>query len=127
MKQPDLHAAALGGSTEALGRLLDAGADANEKGECGETALMLAAARGRADIVAMLVDRGADVNAATDFGNTALMYAAARGQIDAIRALLERGALSGHKNKYGLGFADWAKWTERESEILEMPGTPAPA
>ncbi len=87
---------------------------------------MLAAARGSAAIVAMLVDRGADVNAATDFGNTALMYAAARGQVDAVRVLLQRGALSGHKNKYGLGFVDWAKWSDRESEILAMLETPAP-
>lgn len=126
MKQPALHAAAQGGTADALGKLLGAGADANARGECGETALMLAAARGRLDVIGMLIERGADANAVTDFGNTAMMYAAARGQLDAVRALIGRGGRIDHKNKYGLGVADWAKWSEREGEILTLLDMPAP-
>jgi ankyrin repeat protein len=127
MKPSALLSAAQGGNRDALARLLGAGADVNEKGNGGETALMLAAAHGRLDVIGMLIERGADVNAPTDVGNTALMFAAARGQLDAMRALIERGALVGHKNKYGLGAADWAKWSEREGEILDLLGAPAPA
>lgn len=120
MKQPALHSVAQGGTCDALAHLLGAGADVNEKGSGGETALMLAAARGRLDVIVMLIERGADVNALTDAGNSALMFAAARGQLDAVRALVERGARAGHKNKYGLGAAEWARWSEREAEIVAL-------
>jgi len=126
MKLPALHAAAQTGSHDVLLRLLAEGADVNARGGGGETALMLAAARGRLDMMGLLIERGADVNAATDAGNTALMLAAARGQVDAARALLERGARADHRNKFGLGAADWAKWSDRQGDLLALLGA-APA
>ena len=122
MKLPALHAAAQSGSYAALERLLSEGADVNARSNGGETPLMLAAALGRLDVLGLLIDRGADVNAATDAGNTALMLAAARGQVDAARALIERGARVEHRNKFGLGVADWAKWSARQSELLALLG-----
>ena len=120
MKLPVLHAAAQAGSDDALSRLLAEGADVNARSTGGETALMLAAARGRLDAIGLLIERGADVNAATDAGNTALMLAAARGQVDAARTLLAHGARADHRNKFGLGAADWAKWSERQGELLDL-------
>src|SRR5689334_3674255 len=122
MKLPVLHAAAQAGSDDALSRLLAEGADVNARSTGGKTALMLAAARGRLDAIGLLIERGADVNAATDAGNTALMLAAARGQVDAVRTLIERGARKDHRNKFGLGAADWAKWSDRQPELLALLG-----
>jgi ankyrin repeat protein len=122
MKLPALHTAAQAGPYAALERLLSEGADVNARSSAGETPLMLAAARGRLDVIGLLIDRGADVNAVTDAGNTALMLAAARGQVDAARALMERGARTDHRNKFGLGVADWAKWSQRHGELLTLLG-----
>jgi uncharacterized protein len=122
MKLPALHAAAQIGTYAALTQLLSAGADVNARSSGGETPLMLAASRGRLDIIDLLIERGADVNAATEAGNTALMLAAARGQVDAARALIERGARADHRNKFGLGAIDWAKWSERQGELLTLLG-----
>jgi ankyrin repeat protein len=120
MKLPALHAAAQTGAYATFARLVGEGADVNARSESGETALMLAAARGRLEFMSLLIERGADANAATDAGNTALMFAAARGQVDAARLLLDRGARADHLNKYGLGAADWAKWSERQPELLAL-------
>ena len=122
MKLPALHAAAQTETHDVLARLLAEGADVNARSGGGETALMLAAARGRLDVIGFLIERGADVNAATDAGNTALMLAAARGQVDAVKTLLDRGARAEHRNKFGLGAADWAEWSERQSELLDLLG-----
>jgi len=122
MKLPALHAAAQSGTFAALDQLLSGGADANARAGGGETPLMLVAARGRLDAIGLLVERGADVNAVSDAGNTALMLAAARGQVDAVRALIERGARKDHRNKFGLGAEDWAKWSDRQPELLALLG-----
>ena len=127
MKLPALHAAAQTGTYTAFARLVAEGADVNTRSESGETALMLAAARGRLEFMGLLIERGADANAATDAGNTALMFAAARGQVDAARLLLDRDARADHVNKYGLGAADWARWSERQSELLALLGTASAA
>jgi hypothetical protein len=60
----EVIAAARGGDTIALRRVLDAGGSANARtaGD-GETALMLAAEKGHIEAVRVLLQRGADVNA----------------------------------------------------------------
>ena len=55
--------------------LLDAGADANARGDGGETPLMMAAGYGYTDIVSLLLDRGADAHAQTGDGMNALTFA----------------------------------------------------
>jgi ankyrin repeat protein len=124
MNHAQLFAAAQAGDSQALLRLLDGGTDPNQKGDAGERALMRAAANGGIDAINTLLERGADVNATTDAGNTALMFAAARGQIEAIRVLTAHGARTDLKNKYGLGAADWARWSDRINEILPLLDAP---
>jgi hypothetical protein len=48
------------------------------------------------------------------------MLAAARGRVDAVQKLIERGADGAHKNRYGLGAADWAKWSDRQDAVLGL-------
>jgi ankyrin repeat protein len=122
MMQKTLLEAARAGDRHAVASLLESGATPDERGGGGETALILAAAKGATDVIEMLIARGADVNAATTVGNTALMMAAARGHVPAVRVLVASGARVAHKNKYGLGAADWAKWTDRRDAILALLG-----
>jgi ankyrin repeat protein len=86
-----LMAAALYGRTDAMTRLLDAGADPNARNEAGATALMWAVPDARK--VRLLLDRGADVNAKSDDRRTALLIAAGHyGSRDAVALLLAKGA-----------------------------------
>ncbi|HEX6980563.1 MAG TPA: ankyrin repeat domain-containing protein [Alphaproteobacteria bacterium] len=123
MTKPEIFAAAQAGDRDSVMRLLDAGADPDARASGGETALMAAAARGAVDIMEILVARGADVNATTDAGNTALMLAAARGRTEALRFLLVHGAGRDHRNRFGLGAADWAKWSDRSADVLALLGS----
>lgn len=118
----ELLAKAEAGDMAAVDRLLASDASPDQPGPGGETALMRAAARGHAEIVQRLLARGARVDAVTDVGNTALMFAAARGRVEMLRLLMNSGARPDHRNKYGLGPADWAKWSEREHEIVALLG-----
>jgi uncharacterized protein len=127
MKQLPLHLAAQAGDAAAILRLIEAGTDPNQKGDGGERPLMRAAANGATAALEALLDRGAEIDAVTDAGNTALMFAAARGQLDAVRLLIGRGARTDHKNRYGLGAADWAQWSTRAGEILPLLDTPVSA
>ncbi len=88
-----LYLAAVNGDASVIGRLLDAGDDANAvlTGE-GETVLMLTAYTGNPAAVKLLLERGADPNAQQFRGQTALMWAAAEGHADVVKLLLERGA-----------------------------------
>ena len=74
-------------------RLLDAGADANERLLNTDTVLMMAARTGNVATMKVLLDRGADVNAKeTARGTTALMWAAAQKHPAAVQLLVDRGA-----------------------------------
>jgi ankyrin repeat protein len=88
-----LYLAAINGNAAIIGRLLDAGEDANAvlTGE-GETVLMLTAFTGNPAAVKLLLDRGAEANTQQFRGQTALMWAAAEGHAAVVKLLLERGA-----------------------------------
>lgn len=120
MERSPLIRAAEAGDLAAIRRVLDdpAGGGADAPGAGGLTALMRAAARGNTDAVALLLARGAAVDARDSFGNTALMYACARGHAGVVEALVEAGAARGHVNKFGLGPADWAKWS-KDGDAIE--------
>ena len=74
------------------------------------------------DEMRTLLARGAAVDAADAFGNTALMYACARGHSAVVGRLISAGAARGHANKYGLGAADWAKWSKEADAIGTLIG-----
>lgn len=89
--------AAHAGDVETIQRLLAAGADPNQVGETGETALMAAAHQGHLAAVETLIAAGADVNAADANGWTALFKAAYNHEMDTgfapvVKALADAGA-----------------------------------
>ena len=83
--------AILAGDAESVGILLAAGADADDAGPDGVTALMLALTKRHPAIALRLLQAGADPHPA-DAGYTALHLAAATGQPAVAAALLARGA-----------------------------------
>ena len=83
----------MAGDPTVIRRLLEAGADANERLPNGESALMMAARTGNAEALELLIERGADVNAAEKLrGTTPLMWAVAYRHPAAVAALIEHGA-----------------------------------
>ena len=85
-----LHAV-LAGDMASVRLLLAAGANVNEAGPDGVTAVMLALVKRHEAVATTLLERGADPTL-DDAGYTALHVAAATGQIDAVRSLLSHGA-----------------------------------
>jgi ankyrin repeat protein len=89
------------GDVERVKTLLDRGANVNERGMKGETALMMAAARGYVDVARVLVKSGADVAATCSAGLTALMSAASARQEEMVTFLLDNGADVNRKGPSG--------------------------
>ncbi|KAI1735193.1 ankyrin repeat-containing domain protein [Xylaria scruposa] len=81
---------------ELIRRVLDAGADVNEAGTSGYTAIQAAAARGHLELLKELYNRGADINARAgySFGRTALQAACSGNEINTelVAFLLDNGA-----------------------------------
>jgi ankyrin repeat protein len=95
-----LALACINGSARSIERLLAAGANPNERGPNGETALMLASRTGTIDAMTVLLNAGADVNAIETLrGTTALMWAAAQSHAAAVKLLLDRGATVSLRSK----------------------------
>ena len=85
-----LHAV-LAGDPDCVRVLLNAGANVNEAGPDGVTALILALVKRHEQLAIILLDQGADPSP-TDAGYTALHVASATGQVAAVKALLAHGA-----------------------------------
>ena len=83
--------AIMAGDLDAVRVLLAAGANVDEAGPDGMTALMLALIKRHEPIALFLLDQGADPHAA-DAGYTALHLASATGHLGVAEALLTRGA-----------------------------------
>lgn len=92
-RKEDLDRAMLAGCTHlsVLRVLFQAGADANARGDKGQTPLMCAAAAGANEAVSALVDAGARIDDTSDDGRTAGEWAAESGH-DAVVTLLHRAA-----------------------------------
>lgn len=92
--EPSVLETAFYKDTAKMWKLLDAGADPNEKAVDGRTPLIVAVQNGSLEIVRLLLDHKADVNAKNEDGETALMSAS--GSYDdnsaIVRLLLENGA-----------------------------------
>jgi len=91
--EPTVLDAAERGDRAAVLHLLSTGANPDEAGPDGTTAIMWAAAHGDAELVRALVAAGADATRWNAFGTSALTEAAIIGSAPAIRILLEAGAL----------------------------------
>ena len=83
--------AVLAGDAESVGVLLAAGADVDDAGPDGVTALMLALTKRHTAIALRLLEAGADPRPA-EAGYSALHLAAATGRLEVAEALLARGA-----------------------------------
>jgi len=83
------------GEVDAVGSLLDRGANADAKGQRGLTALMLAAAGSRPSpaAVRLLLARTHDVNAMDEGGRTALDWALLQGETEVARLIRNAGGL----------------------------------
>ncbi|MBI5821210.1 MAG: ankyrin repeat domain-containing protein [Verrucomicrobia bacterium] len=73
-------------------QLLAAGANVNQTGSRGITALMRAVETMPAEFVKELIAKGAHVNATDDHGNTAFVRAARKGNLKNMEVLLQHGA-----------------------------------
>ncbi|HIC7208904.1 ankyrin repeat domain-containing protein [Burkholderia stabilis] len=87
-----LMAAARNGDTEAIDRLIGAGAIVDNENEAGIVALMVAAQHNRADVIDRLLEKGASIDIDNRAGFTALMTAAQYGSVAAIDQLVAAGA-----------------------------------
>jgi ankyrin repeat protein len=87
-----LHWAAHLGRTGVARRLLELGANPNERNGSDETPLHKAAVKGRLEIAQLLLAKGAEANARDALGWTPLCVAAGAGQKAMVQLLLEKGA-----------------------------------
>jgi ankyrin repeat protein len=87
-----LAAAARDGDVAGVRAQLEAGADANQVGSDGSSALLWAAYHSSPELVALLLQRGADPDRANEFGLTPLLQASRNGDVATMRALLDGGA-----------------------------------
>ncbi len=97
--------------TDAIEFLLKKGADANEKGQYGQPAIVLAVQSAESmqyDIseknkktVDILLQNGANINAQDSDGNTCLIHAAQDGNYAMVQYLLKKGANPGIQNNNG--------------------------
>lgn len=92
-ERPALHDAASIGALADVERLLDNGADVNERENSGYTPLMESAGIYN-DVTAVLIDRGADLDLRQEDGYSAVMLAYGRAEADpeAVRMLIDAGA-----------------------------------
>ena len=100
-QRTELLEAAQRGQTDALKKLMLAGASVSDRDDDGNTALSLAASAGRIDAVNALLSARADVNAENRAGDRPLMSAAARGHVDIVKGLLGQGADVAARNHAG--------------------------
>jgi ankyrin repeat protein len=96
-----LFMAALGGYTDCVRVLIDAGANLEAAEQGGYTALMISAGRGHADCARLLLGAGCDVDAKNVLGQTALVRAACGNHVACVRLLLDAGCDKVAKDESG--------------------------
>jgi hypothetical protein len=96
-----LSRVAMSGDESLLRKAIQAGADINEQGEFGWTALMAASAQGYVPIAKLLLESGADPNIANIKGRTPMMFAARYGDAAVCDLLLEYHADLGMRDVFG--------------------------
>ena len=123
---PPLMSAAVGGRLDEVRNLLKAGADVNEKGALGITALILAAGAGHLEVVKALLEAGADPNAAGGVVHggffsvlTAAMTRQNKNRIELMDILIAAGAKVNPPRLFAESPLD-AAVKERDIEMLKM-------
>jgi ankyrin repeat protein len=105
-----LMKAALNGHTEAVNRLILAGANVNQLDKGGYSSLMLAASNNHPKIIDLLIKAGAEINLAEQTkGWTALIWAAKLGHREAVERLLAYPVDREISDFSGKRALDWAK------------------
>nr|XP_021517391.1 kinase D-interacting substrate of 220 kDa isoform X5 [Meriones unguiculatus] len=103
----------------ALKALLEKCKDVDERNECGQTPLMIAAEQGNVEIVKELIKNGANCNL-EDLDNwTALISASKEGHIHIVEELLKCGASLEHRDMGGWTALMWACYKGR-TDVVEM-------
>jgi ankyrin repeat protein len=97
-----LMLAAARGDLRSVQTELGRGADVDQRGAGGLTALMAAVRSGQTDAVRVLIDAGAAPDLADKSGLTALGYAARGGHPAAVEVLLKAGAKPNHADERGV-------------------------
>lgn len=97
-----LHEAILRGDIEAVGKLIEAGADLNTREPSGGSSpLITAATFGRTEAAEALIEAGADLDLQNNDGSTALITAAFFAREEIVEALLAAGADKSIRNNTG--------------------------
>ncbi|XP_021057683.1 kinase D-interacting substrate of 220 kDa isoform X12 [Mus pahari] len=103
----------------ALKALLEKCKDVDERNECGQTPLMIAAEQGNVEIVKELIKNGASCNL-EDLDNwTALISASKEGHIHIVEELLKCGANLEHRDMGGWTALMWACYKGR-TDVVEL-------
>ena len=89
-------------SLEDVENLLNQGVDVNLKNDCGNTALMIAAAKGNIEMLGIMIHLGkADLNSQDCYGHTPLMWAIVKGHLEIVKILINEGAYINIQNNEG--------------------------
>jgi ankyrin repeat protein len=97
--------------------IIASGADVNQHGEGGATALHWAASYGSDEVARFLIEKGADVNSKDDGGLTPLHYASQEGQTNMVEMLLAKGANTMLANDDGMTALHLAATKDNEDLI----------
>lgn len=106
--------------------LLATGADVNQTGKYGETALKYAVARNSIELVDLLIAHSVSVDALSDDGVSALMWLT-RDDVEIVGRLLDAGAEINRRDETGssiLGYAVGHGWLEVSQLLLDRGADP---
>ncbi|XP_028906678.1 kinase D-interacting substrate of 220 kDa isoform X2 [Ornithorhynchus anatinus] len=103
----------------ALKALLEKCKDVDERNECGQTPLMLAAEQGNLEIVQELLKKGANCNLEDSDNWTALISASKEGHVDIVAELLNSNVNLEHRDMGGWTALMWASY-KGCSEVAEL-------
>ena len=115
------------GHADAVGTLLNVGADPDIRNNLGRTALMTAVDNERKDVVRALLKAKADPDIQSGEGHTALMYAAADRNHETLMALLNAGADANLQDAEGNTALNYASRYDRKTRVALQEAMSRPA